>query len=134
MRFGQEPETLEFKKTTGELNEGAVPIASRLNDHGSGELCFGMNDDGTSMQRKEISEVPLAAVCKALVLECSWKREFITTTVVIRLPGVSVDTAKRILKGSADRCLSTEPGNNKTRKHYAKRRDAMAVGGGQHDD
>jgi hypothetical protein len=132
MRFGQESETLEFKRTTGELNECAVSTASMLNDHGSGELCFGMNDDGTSMHREEVLEVPSAAVCKALVLECSRKPRSIAAAV--RLLGASADTAKRILKGSADRCLSTEPGNNKTRNHYAKRRDATAAGGGQHDD
>jgi hypothetical protein len=46
MIFGQESETLEFKKTTSELKEGVVSIASILNKHSCGELYFGIKNDG----------------------------------------------------------------------------------------
>ena len=39
MNIGRESETVEFKKSTSELNEGVVSIASILNKHGKGALC-----------------------------------------------------------------------------------------------
>ena len=42
-----ENETREFKKTTGEINEGVVFIVSILNKHKNGELYFGIKNDGT---------------------------------------------------------------------------------------
>ncbi|OIO22063.1 ATP-dependent DNA helicase [Candidatus Micrarchaeota archaeon CG11_big_fil_rev_8_21_14_0_20_47_5] len=41
-----ESEKLELKKSTSELKEGIISIASILNKHGSGELYFGINDKG----------------------------------------------------------------------------------------
>ena len=43
----QENEFLEFKRTTGELNEAMVSISSILNKHGHGKIYFGMKNDGT---------------------------------------------------------------------------------------
>ena len=34
MNLGKETETLEFKKTTGEMKEAMVSISSILNEHG----------------------------------------------------------------------------------------------------
>lgn len=42
----RENETMEFKKTLGQLKEGIISIASILNKHGEGELWFGIRDDG----------------------------------------------------------------------------------------
>ncbi len=41
-----EDEIKEFKKTTGELNEGIVSIVSILNKHQHGELFLGVKNDG----------------------------------------------------------------------------------------
>lgn len=41
-----ENEVIEFKKTTSELKEGIISIASILNKHGSGKLYFGIKDNG----------------------------------------------------------------------------------------
>ena len=41
MNLGKETETLEFKKTTGEMKEAMVSISSILNKHGIGTLYFG---------------------------------------------------------------------------------------------
>ena len=41
--IGEETEQVEFKKSTGELKEGVISVASILNKHGSGELYFGVN-------------------------------------------------------------------------------------------
>lgn len=45
--FGRESEELEFKKTTAELREGVISLASMLNKHGHGVLYFGVKNDGT---------------------------------------------------------------------------------------
>ncbi len=46
MNFGMETELIEFKKTTGELKEGIVSLASMLNKNGKGTLYFGIRNDG----------------------------------------------------------------------------------------
>ena len=46
MDLGKETETLEFKKTTGELEEAMISISSILNKHGVGALYFGVKPNG----------------------------------------------------------------------------------------
>ena len=46
MNFGMETELIEFKKTTGELKEGIVSLASMLNKNCKGTLYFGVRNDG----------------------------------------------------------------------------------------
>lgn len=46
MNIGMETELVEFKKTTGELKEGMVSLASMLNKNGRGVLYFGVRNDG----------------------------------------------------------------------------------------
>ena len=46
MNIGMETESVEFKKTTGELREGMISLASMLNKNGSGILYFGVRNDG----------------------------------------------------------------------------------------
>ena len=41
MNFGNRSETLEFKKSTSELNDGIISLSSMLNKHGEGTLYFG---------------------------------------------------------------------------------------------
>lgn len=43
----REDEYIEFKKTTGELNEAMVSIASILNKHRQGKVYFGLKNDGS---------------------------------------------------------------------------------------
>ena len=40
--IGKEDEWTEFKKTTAELREGIISIATILNKHGKGTLYFGV--------------------------------------------------------------------------------------------
>ena len=47
MNLGIETETLEFKKSTGELKEAVHSICAILNKHQHGELYFGVKSDGT---------------------------------------------------------------------------------------
>lgn len=46
MNLGIESETLEFKKTTGEVDKAMDNIASMLNKHGHGTLYFGVSPNG----------------------------------------------------------------------------------------
>ena len=46
MNLGIESETLEFKKSTGEIEKAVDNIASMLNKHGHGTLFFGVAPDG----------------------------------------------------------------------------------------
>jgi ATP-dependent DNA helicase RecG len=65
MIYGKESEILEFKKSTAELNEGVVSIASILNKHGGGELYFGIRNDGTVLGQ-QIGERTLRDVSQAI--------------------------------------------------------------------
>ena len=65
MTLGFENETLEFKKSTGELKEATVSICAILNKHGDGELYFGIRPDGTAVGQ-EISEKTLRDVSIAI--------------------------------------------------------------------
>lgn len=49
MNLGAETETLEFKKTTGELKEAVQSICAILNKHQHGDLYFGVKPDGTPL-------------------------------------------------------------------------------------
>ena len=46
MNCGMETELIEFKKSTGELKEGIISLASMLNKNGRGVLYFGVRNDG----------------------------------------------------------------------------------------
>lgn len=46
MNLGKETETVEFKKSTSELKEGVISLASMLNKSGRGTLYFGVNNEG----------------------------------------------------------------------------------------
>jgi len=60
-----ESETLEFKKSTGELKEAVVSAAAILNKHQGGELCFGVKNDG-SVTGQAVSGQTLRDVSRAL--------------------------------------------------------------------
>ena len=46
MKLDFENETVEYKKSTGELKEGVISLSSMLNKHGIGTLYFGVNNKG----------------------------------------------------------------------------------------
>jgi ATP-dependent DNA helicase RecG len=65
MIFGQESETLEFKKTTAEAKDAVADVAAILNKHGRGELYFGIKDDGT-VKGQTVSASSLRDVSRAI--------------------------------------------------------------------
>ena len=64
MNLGMENETLEFKKSTSELDEGVISLSSMLNKHGEGTLYFGVKNDGTVIGQKDINESTLRDVSR----------------------------------------------------------------------
>ncbi len=65
MNFGKETETIEFKKSTGELKEAMKSISSILNKHGIGTLYFGIKPNG-DVTGQEISESTLRDVSRTI--------------------------------------------------------------------
>lgn len=65
MNLGMETETVEYKRSTGEMREGMESIASILNKHGHGTLYFGVRNDGEVIGQ-EVSEKTLRAVSQAV--------------------------------------------------------------------
>ncbi len=63
--IGEENEQTEFKKSTGELKEGVISIASILNKHGSGELYFGVKNNGDVIGQ-DISDATLRDISRAI--------------------------------------------------------------------
>ena len=63
--LGEETEQIEFKKSTGELKEGVISIASILNKHGCGKLYFGVKNDGTVIGQ-DINDTTLRTVSQAI--------------------------------------------------------------------
>ena len=65
MRLGRETETIEYKKSTGELKQGIVSIVAILNKHNKGELYFGVRNDGVAAGQ-DISEKTLRDISQAI--------------------------------------------------------------------
>ena len=65
MNIGAETEWIEFKKTTGELKEGIVSIASMLNKNGYGTLYFGVRDNGEVLGQ-QIGDRTLREISQAI--------------------------------------------------------------------
>ncbi|MCM1186684.1 MAG: putative DNA binding domain-containing protein [Lachnoclostridium sp.] len=65
MNLGKETEMLEYKKTTGEMKEAMVSIASILNKHGIGTLYFGVKPNGDVIGQ-DVSDSSLRDVSRAV--------------------------------------------------------------------
>ena len=65
MNLGKETETLEFKKTTGEMKDAMISISSILNKHGIGTLYFGVKPNG-DVCGQDVSESSLRDVSRSV--------------------------------------------------------------------
>ena len=65
VNIGEENEQVEFKKSTGELKEGVISIASILNKHDCGDLYFGVKNNGDVIGQ-EISDTTTRDVSQAI--------------------------------------------------------------------
>ena len=66
MNLGMENETLEFKKSTNELEKGIISLSAMLNKHCEGTLYFGVKNDGTIVGQKEINENTLRDISRKI--------------------------------------------------------------------
>ena len=90
MNLGIESETLEFKKTTGEVDKAMDNIASMLNKHGHGTLYFGVSPNGevTGQQISASSLDDVAKKVKAAIKPMIYpeiKQEVLDGKTVIRV-------------------------------------------------
>ena len=98
MNLGMESETLEFKRSTSELEEGVISLSSMLNKHGEGILYFGVKNDGTIIGQKDINESTLRDVSRKIA-------EGIKPQVIPEISLQLIDDKKIIkvaVKGSAN--------------------------------
>ena len=65
MNLGIEDETLEFKKTTGELNEAMNSICAMLNKSGHGTIFFGVHPNG-EVKGQEVSDATLRDISRKI--------------------------------------------------------------------
>ena len=65
VNIGKETEQVEFKKSTGEIKDGVISIASILNKHESGDLYFGVRNNGDVIGQ-EITDSTLRSVSQAV--------------------------------------------------------------------
>ncbi len=65
MNLGKETETIEFKRTTGEIKEAMVSISAILNKHGVGTLYFGVKNNGEPAGQN-VTESTLRDVSRAI--------------------------------------------------------------------
>ena len=124
MNLGIESETLEFKKTTGEVDKAMDNIASMLNKHGHGTLYFGVSPNGevTGQQISASSLDDLAKKIKAAIKPMIYpeiRQEVLDGKTVIRVdfsgkekpclrcgsilvkPGTCYNLCKNLQKGDA---------------------------------
>lgn len=52
MNLGTQNEKLEFKKSTSELEKGAISLSAMLNKHGEGTLYFDVKNEETIIGQK----------------------------------------------------------------------------------
>lgn len=65
MNMGPETESIEYKKTTGELKNAMVSLASMLNKNGYGTVFFGVNNNGEAIGQL-IGDATLREVSQAV--------------------------------------------------------------------
>ena len=83
MNLGMEDETLEFKKTTGELNEAMNSICAMLNKSGHGTVLFGVHPTG-EVKGQEVSDATLRDVSGKIY-------ETIAPQIVPKIDRISLD-------------------------------------------
>lgn len=65
MNLGSETETLEYKRSTSELEDSLKDISAILNKHGAGELYFGVRPDG-EVRGQQVSGTTLKKIGQAI--------------------------------------------------------------------
>ncbi len=78
----KETETIEFKKSTAELNDALKSISAILNKHQKGELFFGLKNDGSPV-KNSVSEKTLRDISQSISTKIEPKiyPTIVTTTI-----------------------------------------------------
>ena len=87
MNIGYETETIEFKKSTGELKEGIISLSSMLNKHSDGTVYFGVKNNGDVLGQ-EIGDRTLRDVSQ--MIANAIKPQIISTITLELLDGNNV--------------------------------------------
>ncbi len=66
MNLGIESETIEFKKSISEINDGVVSLSAMLNKHGEGTVYFGIKNNGDIIGQKDLNENTLRDVSRKI--------------------------------------------------------------------
>ena len=66
MNLGIESETIEFKKSTSEINDGVVSLSAMLNKHGEGTVYFGIKNNGDIIGQKDLNENTLRDISRKI--------------------------------------------------------------------
>ena len=85
----RESETVEFKKTTSELKEGVISLASMLNKCGACTLYFGVKNDGT-IYGLEIGRHTTADISRAI-------KEHLKPSVIPNIEVITVERKKIVI-------------------------------------
>ena len=83
MKFFEESEFIELKKSTSELKEAIISIVAMLNKHGAGELYFGIRNDGTALGQ-DVSDKTLRSISHAIL-------DFIEPKIYPEITAVKLD-------------------------------------------
>lgn len=94
MNIGTETEQIEFKKSTGEHREAMESIASILNKHGSGELYFGVKNNG-DVVGQDVSDKTLRAISREI-------GEKIEPRVIPEITALTADDGRTYIRVSFD--------------------------------
>lgn len=86
VNLGLESELIEFKKSTGELNEGIISIVAMLNKNGKGTVYFGVKPNGDAIGQ-QVSESTLRDVARKIHEDIS-PEIYPSVSLVENLPGV----------------------------------------------
>lgn len=112
MNLGMENETLEFKKSTSELEEGIISLSSMLNKHGEWILYFWVKKDLLEKIDNKNNEIELSET-EQKVYNCIRKNENITISELSDKTAIGDRQVMRVLNSLKDKNIIKREGSNK---------------------
>ena len=118
INLGKENEQIEYKKSTGELDDAMKSISAILNKHGKGKILFGVKPNGDVIGQ-QISESTLRDISRKIsdeniIIESIKNDGSITTTELSNLLGKSRKTIQNIINNLKKQGKIERIGSNKT--------------------
>ena len=97
VNIGIETEQIEYKKTTGELKEAITSIVAILNKHGSGELYFGVRNNG------DVLDDVLNDVLEKQIIRLLSENDKLNQKQIAAKTGKSIVSVQRAMKKLSER-------------------------------